>query len=431
MLEFMVIADDLSGACDTAVQFQKFGYPTVVLNATEHAENYQDRYRAMAITTNSRDLTPEAARHAVKRVCPILKTLKPKTIYKKIDSTWRGNIGAELEVLMKELRIGFAVICSAYPENQRLGIGGYLLVDGALLHHTAMARDPASPITEGYLPKLLSSQTDLSIVHLGLDLIEKGPAVMTAFIHETVQRGPCLFIADATEDIHLESIASIASTPLPPFVFTGSAGLSAAMLRCQKKKAEKQRVSILTVAGSVNPKSISQIDKLLENDHIKELYVPWEMLLHSKAEQLAARVTHATDILSNGMDLVIRTCRSSEDVEAAKTAGKKKARIGEAAVADTISDGLKGFTTEILSKIKIGGIMVTGGTTALSLLEGIGGEGIEVQREIEAGVPLGRIVGGHLDGVKIITKAGGFGSLDVFCTGAEIIKQDTNPPFII
>ncbi len=424
MLEFMIIADDLSGACDTAVQFQKFGYPTVVLNATERAENYQNRYRAMAITTNSRDLTPGAARYAVKQVCPILKTLKPKTIYKKIDSTWRGNVGAELEVLIRELQLRFAVICSAYPENQRLGIGGYLLVDGALLHHTAMAKDPASPITEGYLPKLLSNQTDLSIVHLALDLIEKGQEVMTAFIHETVQRGPCLFIADATEQSHLAAIASIATPALPPFIFAGSAGLSAAILRCQKKTVEKQGISILTIGGSVNPKSISQIDKLLKSDHIEELYVPWDMLLHSRAEQLAARITQATDILSRSTDLVIRTCRSPDDAEAAKAAGRKKTGGGGAAVAAAISDGLKRITTEILLKTKVGGIMVTGGTTALKLLEGIGGEGIEVQQEIEPGVPLGRIVGGHLDGVKIITKAGGFGSLDVFCAGAEIIKQD-------
>jgi uncharacterized protein YgbK (DUF1537 family) len=239
-----------------------------------------------------------------------------------------------------------------------------------------------------------------------------------------MQRDPCLFIADATEQRHLAAIASIGTPALPPFIFAGSAGLSAAILRCQKKTVGKQRVSIVTIGGSVNPKSISQIDKLLESDHIEELYVPWDMLLHSRAEQLAARITQAIDILSRSTDLVIRTCRSPDDAEAAKAAGRKKTGNGGAAVAAAISDGLKRITTEILLKTKVGGIMVTGGTTALKLLEGIGGEGIEVQQEIEPGVPLGRIVGGHLDGVKIITKAGGFGSLDVFCAGAEIIKQD-------
>ncbi len=69
--------------------------------------------------------------------------------------------------------------------------------------------------------------------------------------------------------------------------------------------------------------------------------------------------------------------------------------------------------------------MVPGGTTALKVLEGIKGEGIEVHREIEPGVPFGRIVGGDFNGMKIITKAGGFGSTEVFCTGLDVMKQTT------
>ena len=95
-----------------------------------------------------------------------------------------------------------------------------------------------------------------------------------------------------------------------------------------------------------------------------------------------------------------------------------------AAVAEVVSDALQRFADEILKTAKICGVMVTGGTTALKLLNGTGGEGIEVRREIEPGVPLGRVVGGRLDNVGIITKAGGFGSLEVFCLGTEAIKQD-------
>ena len=78
----------------------------------------------------------------------------------------------------------------------------------------------------------------------------------------------------------------------------------------------------------------------------------------------------------------------------------------------------------LLTHTAVSGIMVTGGTTALMLLEGLSGDGIEVLQEIEPGVPLGRIVGGTLDGMSILTKAGGFGSPDVFCTGLEIMKKE-------
>ena len=45
-------------------------------------------------------------------------------------------------------------------------------------------------------------------------------------------------------------------------------------------------------------------------------------------------------------------------------------------------------------------------------------------KEIEPGVPLGEIVGGSLGGLKIVTKAGGFGSPDVFRLGMDVIKEE-------
>ena len=423
MLKFMIVADDLSGACDTAVQFRKFGYRTLVLNQTENARPLFDRFAAMAITTNSRDLSPDAARQAVQSICPFLKNLAQVALYKKIDSTWRGNIGAELEVMMHALQLKFAVICSAFPENMRFGVGGYLLVDGRLLHHTAMAKDPASPIDAGYLPDLLTRQTDLPVALLPINLIESGADSVRQFIKEKIKDGPCLFIADATEPDHLDTIAAIGSNDLPPFIFAGSAGLSAGILR-QREQAERgSSCPILSVIGSVHPKSITQIDKLIETYNISEIYVPWEAVLDSKSKALETLCAAAADVLSRRQDLVIRTCRGADDAEAATHAGKAAGKSG-AEVAIKISEGIQHFVSVILSEATIGGLMVTGGTTALKLLEGLSGEGIEVLQEIEPGVPVGRIVGGKLDGMKILTKAGGFGSPNVFCTGIEALKKE-------
>ena len=423
MFEFLVVADDLSGACDSAVQCRKFGYRTLVLNTMDHAKRFKDRYDALAITTNSRDLMPEGAQQAVRDICPYLKSLKPKTIYKKIDSTWRGNIGAELEVLIKELQLDFAVICSSYPENRRFGIGGYLLVDGKLLHHTSMAKDPASPISEGFLPALLAKQTNLPIEHMPLAIVEKGHESVSVFLNEKTKQGPCLIIADAIENFHRDVIAGIEATQMSSFIFVGSAGLSAAMMRHRKQRLQKRILPILTIVGSVNPKSMTQIEKFIESNNIKEIYLHWENALNPNAEALTALFTKAVEILSDGKDLIIRTCQSFDDAESAKAEGTKRGLSG-AELADTISNGLQQFVADILSETNIGGIMVTGGATALKLLEATGGEGIELHREIEPGVPMGRMVGGDLNGLKIVTKAGGFGSFDVFIRGYEILKQE-------
>ncbi len=423
MLRFMIIADDLSGACDTAVQFRKFGYPTLVLNRPEKAEHLFDRYAAMAITTNSRDVKPDVAVQAVRSVCPFLKQHTHLTLYKKIDSTWRGNIGAELEVMLDELQLGFAVICSAFPENMRLGVGGYLMVDGRLLHHTAMAKDPASPIAMGFLPDLLAKQTDLPVELLTVNLIEAGPDAIRRFIADKIQTGPCFFIADATEPEHLDAVAGIGFEGLPAYILAGSAGLCAALLRQQQKMDKSPSLPILTVIGSVQPKSIAQIDKLIETYHINQIYVPWDTLLHAKRKPLESLIAQAAEILSRGSDLVLRTCRDAEDVAAAGAEGRKTGMSG-AEVALKISKGIQHLVVDILSRTNIGGIMVTGGTTALTLLEGFSGDGIEVLQEIEPGVPLGRLVGGRLDGTPILTKAGGFGSPNVFCTGLDMMKKE-------
>jgi len=423
MLQYMIIADDLSGACDTAVQFRKFGYPTLVLNHIEKAKPLFDRYAAMAISTNSRDLNAIAAIQAVRAIGPFLQDLGHLTFYKKIDSTWRGNIGAELEVLLDELQLKFAIICSAFPENLRLGVGGYLLVDGRLLHHTAMAKDPASPITRGFLPDLLARQSDLPVELLAVNRIEAGVEAIREFILQKAQDGPCFFIADATEPGHLDTIAGIGTQGLPPYIFAGSAGLSAAILRQRKKAENKASLPILSVAGSVHPKSIAQIDKLIETYHSNEMVIPWDALLHGKRETLEAIGMQASELLSRGRDLVIRTCRGADDAGAAAAEGRRSGMSG-AVVASRISQGVRNVMVKVLSHTAVGGLMVTGGTTALMLLEGLSGDGIEVLQEIEPGVPLGRIVGGKLDGMSILTKAGGFGSPNVFCTGLEIMKQE-------
>jgi uncharacterized protein YgbK (DUF1537 family) len=417
----MIIADDLSGACDTAVQFRKFGYPTVVLNHIEKAKPLFDRYAAMAITTNSRDLPACEAVQAVHAIGPFLKKLKHLTFYKKIDSTWRGNIGAELEVLLDELQLGFAIICSAFPENMRLGVGGYLMVDGRLLHHTPMAKDPASPIMESFLPDLLARQSDLPVELLAVKLIESGVDAVRGFILEKIQQGPCFFIADATETEHLDTIADIGTKGLPPYIFAGSAGLSAAVIGQRKKRDKKPSRPILSVVGSVHPKSTAQIDKLIETHHISDIYVPWDPLLHGKQETLETVCTQAAEILGRGDDLVLRTCRSADDADAATAEGRKAGMSGTE-VAMKISESIRDVVVDVLSRTTVEGLMVTGGTTALKLLEGFAGDGIEVLREIEPGVPLGCIVGGKCDGMPILTKAGGFGSPDVFCTGLEIMK---------
>lgn len=414
----------MSGACDTAVQFSNFGHKTIVLNKLDNLNFLTSQFTAVAVTTNSRDLPVLDAGVKIQETCGFLKNLKGASVYKKIDSTWRGNIGVELEVMLQELNLNFAIVCSAYPKNKRTGIGGYLLVDGQLLHHTPMAKDPGSPIKQGFLPDLLRSQTSLPVQLLCLQLIEQGIEAIEDFILEKLNDGPCLFIADAIEEGHLDILAQLNESKVPPHIFVGSAGLSAAILRKDKVQEKKLTLTlpVLTVIGSVHPNSNLQVDEMIKKLGVKEVYIPWQNLLNYSEGALKGFTLEALNTLNSGEDIVIRTSRNANDVELAQAEGSSIGLSGKE-IANNIAEGLKKFMAGILVNTKLSGLMVTGGATALQLLEVMDAEGIEVIEEIEPGVPLGKIVGGKINDLRIITKAGGFGSRNVFCNGAEILKQ--------
>src|ERR1039458_9829009 len=92
-LDCFLIADDLTGACDAAVHFAMRGRRTIVPIApgAELADS-----TVIAISTDSRDLDPAAARDAVSAAAASLPTGSPSILFKKIDSTLRGHAGAAI-----------------------------------------------------------------------------------------------------------------------------------------------------------------------------------------------------------------------------------------------------------------------------------------------------------------------------------------------
>src|SRR5512144_302516 len=93
-----IIADDLTGACDTGVVFKRRGWATRVA-FTPEADFGSAPVRV--VTTESRALAEEAAVWAVERAMRALRLYETSLIYKKIDSTLRGHPGAELAAVMR------------------------------------------------------------------------------------------------------------------------------------------------------------------------------------------------------------------------------------------------------------------------------------------------------------------------------------------
>src|SRR3954453_17337375 len=106
-----VIADDLTGACDSAVQFANAGLRTIVsLDGEGDAD-------VVAYSTDSRD-----------KPCAMPPVVGRPVIFKKIDSTLRGNTRAEILAALDTYGFDTAIVNPAFPEMGRVVENGWLRV---------------------------------------------------------------------------------------------------------------------------------------------------------------------------------------------------------------------------------------------------------------------------------------------------------------
>src|SRR4051794_21464813 len=100
MPDWVVIADDLTGACDSGAAFAARGW-TVQVNLSGHVGEL--KAQVWVITTESRTLSGPDAERAVEAGLSSLLIPEHSRIYKKIDSTLRGNPAEELHAVMRVL----------------------------------------------------------------------------------------------------------------------------------------------------------------------------------------------------------------------------------------------------------------------------------------------------------------------------------------
>ena len=156
-----VISDDLTGCGDVGLHFADGGLRTIVHTSNSEclSKNLKPDvdWDVLVVNTESRFDEPQTAYEKVKCVLRFFRKLNIKQIYKKIDSTLRGNIGSEIDALFDELNIEELPFCAAFPRTGRTTIEGYHYVWGELVTRTEFARDPRNRVNEAHIPTLLKA----------------------------------------------------------------------------------------------------------------------------------------------------------------------------------------------------------------------------------------------------------------------------------
>jgi uncharacterized protein YgbK (DUF1537 family) len=124
-MRFGLVADDLTGACDSAVPFVAAGRVMVsfwpCLPRGDAA--------CLAITTESRAEPPEIAYERSRAALRMLKETGCDVIYRKVDSQLRGNVVEDLRGALAEWD-GSCLLAPALPEEGRVTISGVQRWDG-------------------------------------------------------------------------------------------------------------------------------------------------------------------------------------------------------------------------------------------------------------------------------------------------------------
>ncbi len=426
-----VIADDLTGANDTALQFFLQGASTQVSFGEDITLDESLNTEVFAVSTESRNISKDSAVEKVKYTAEnIIKKYGFEYVYKKMDSVLRGNIADEITTLINTLEYDCAVIFPAFPNEGRTTIGGFHLVKGIPLQRTEVSRDPAFPITESNIVNILKNQLPENQVNLvdliTLDTIMKGAGPILTKLNELISKGKKLIVADAVSTTDMEQIALAISKCSYNILPCGSAGGAQALSKIWHPDSDEnayQHPEIpslpkLIVSGSATDLTASQIKKLQDFDDFDNTYfiaIKPENIFSDDFEQIAQRIT---DNLVKDNIVVVHSSSLIENTEELNSLLIEHELTKEIFISK-ICDYLAGITRAVLAEKQA--ILVTvGGETSYKCLRAIGSKNLQILDTVAPAIPLGIDHKGRL----IVTKSGNLGTPNTLIDIVKYFEQD-------
>jgi uncharacterized protein YgbK (DUF1537 family) len=386
-MHILAIADDTTGALEVGGQLVMQGVRALV--STE--ETLDRETEALVVDAQTRHAGASEAGDRVARLARMAGHARIPYVYKKTDSTLRGNIAAEFQALLDAFPERPLVYVPAYPKMGRVVRGGELFVDGKPLVETAIARDPLNPAQEGSIPKLLAGGCTARVRVAGT------AEQLRRFLEDGAQGS--VLVCDGSTDDDLGATASVIAAAGQPCVVAGTGGFVGGWARLLHVSHDFQAPGLrvarcLVISGSLHPASREQVLRAASGA-IHTLYLGSDpdtdlVIAQLLSEALRTRGWAALDTPG--------TCPSGVG-----------ARIGALA-------------NRILGAVPVDCLVIFGGDTTLAVLRAIGATVIESAGELMPGVPLS--LARHQDRpLVLVTKAGGFGGADMLVSIKGLLEK--------
>ncbi|MGE6607525.1 four-carbon acid sugar kinase family protein [Halomonas sp. NPDC076908] len=393
--QLLIIADDLTGTADSAVGCARAGLVTNVVlgaNGTEGAE-------AVAIDLDSRGCSAVEAAQRHRQALQYWQGCF-RFLYKKIDSTLRGNVAAEIASLAATA--GMAIVAPAYPATGRTTRRGRQYLNGTPVEETEVW------INEGIKGRanLVEMLDGASLKTALLDLVTlhgNDESVITALTTH-LENGVQALVCDAESDADLARLAML-SAGINGIFWVGSAGLgehlpTALGLAGTKAPPAPQTTTpqTLIVIGSMSAVSHHQAERLLESVETLALIDigAADLRPDTPRSSIKALEERLDATLAAKHDLMVRLRQSDER---------------NAAEGPALSLALAQLLGPRLASVDR--LIATGGATARALLAAADITELTLIDAPDTG--MARLLASTDSGpLEVITKAGGFGDNNAF-----------------
>lgn len=395
----LVLADDLTGANATAALFARLGLRTRTLAAgaapAGAAPGHGDEPAAdvTVVTTGSRRLSPAAAAARVRDVLAPIAGAGPRLLVKRVDTTLRGPIGAELAELLGYRRAAIpgrvaALAVPAYPAAGRTTVGGLHLLDGVPLARGPAAVDPATPVTSSRAAELLTAGTALTAAELHLDVLDRDDEAVAEALAAAL-RSADVTVADAAADADLARLARAAARIRPRFgdiVAVDSGPFGAAYCDALGITAQISRAPVLVVVGSPAETTRRQLD--------------------AARRAAGARIEVAAEGMAAAQIAELAVSAIDSGAAVAGWQVTPPHQHTDPVWAQQVPRWLAQATRRVLTARPVAGVFACGGEVAAAVLTALDARGLDVTTEVQPLVVAGRILGGRWDRLPIVTKGG-------------------------
>ena len=404
MNRYLIVADDFTGANDTGVQLKRRGVPTSVVFSSEFIASEG----SFVLDTESRALGPEEAAAAVRAGLKGVDLTAFGRVMKKVDSTLRGSVAAEIKAVDELYGSELVVFAPALPDLGRTSVGGVHLLKGIPITRTELAKDPKTPVTEDNITRLLEAVYDEPVTHISEDQVSAGE------IDFSVGR---VFTCDSATNADLRSVIQAAVATGKRTLWVGTAAMADHLLG-----VEVDVPPALAVVASVSAVSREQVN-FAAGEGIPLVSVPIPELLTGE-QKLETYVAQTVALLKEGKDAILASSASCNRAELDRSvAVGEKLNMTREQVSGYTQMVMGKMTKAILEQTPISGMFLTGGDTALGFFMEARSLGSSIVTEIAVGIPMMRLSGGPFAGLKVVTKAGAFGKEDAITFALRKLKE--------